>query len=86
LIKRIGSSVVALTLMVLPLSAVEDKKETDRLENCGTVMKEIMDIPDDIPQDLIDKAECVIIYSLGFEGRLCRGRQLRPRRHDLPYR
>jgi lipid-binding SYLF domain-containing protein len=53
---------MALALIGMPLSAVEDKKETDRLENCGTVMKEIMDIPDDIPQDLIDKAECVIIY------------------------
>jgi lipid-binding SYLF domain-containing protein len=45
----------------LPLAA-EDKKEAERLENCGTVIKEIMDIPDDIPQDLIDKAECVIVY------------------------
>jgi SH3 domain-containing YSC84-like protein 1 len=62
LIKRIGSSLVTLALMVLPLSAARDTKQTDRLENCGTVMKEIMDIPDDIPQDLIDKAECVIIY------------------------
>jgi len=53
---------MALALIGLPLSAAEDKKETDRLENCGTVMKEIMDIPDDIPQDLIDKAECVIVY------------------------
>jgi SH3 domain-containing YSC84-like protein 1 len=53
---------MALVLIALPFSAAEDKKETDRLENCGTVMKEIMDIPDDIPQDLIDKAECVIIY------------------------
>jgi SH3 domain-containing YSC84-like protein 1 len=62
LIKRIISYLMALALIGMPLSAVEDKKETDRLENCGTVMKEIMDIPDDIPQDLIDKAECVIIY------------------------
>ena len=53
---------MALALIGLPLSAAEDKKESDRLENCGTVMKEIMDIPDDIPQDLIDKAECVIVY------------------------
>jgi SH3 domain-containing YSC84-like protein 1 len=60
--KRIISSLMAVVLIALPLSAAEDKKETDRLENCGTVMKEIMDIPDDIPQDLIDKAECVIIY------------------------
>jgi lipid-binding SYLF domain-containing protein len=52
---------LALAILGLPLSA-QDKKETDRLENCGTVIKEIMDIPDDIPQDLIDKAECIIIY------------------------
>jgi lipid-binding SYLF domain-containing protein len=62
LTKRIISSLMALALIGLPLSAAEDKKESDRLENCGTVMKEIMDIPDDIPQDLIDKAECVIVY------------------------
>ncbi len=49
-------------MVALPLSAQNDKKETDRLENCGTVLKEILDIPDDIPQDLLDKAECVIIY------------------------
>ena len=46
----------------LPLSAAQDKKEADRLQNCGTVLKEILDIPDDIPQDLLDKAECVIVY------------------------
>ena len=46
----------------LPLSAAQDKKEADRLQNCGTVLKEILDIPDDIPQDLLDKADCVIVY------------------------
>ncbi len=62
MIKRMISSLMALAIGALPLSAANDKKETDRLENCGTVLKEIMDIPDDIPQDLIDKAECVIVY------------------------
>src|SRR5712671_431235 len=48
----------------LPLGAQDksDSKEAERMENCGTVIKEIMDIPDDIPQDLIDKAECLIVY------------------------
>ena len=46
----------------MPLSAAQDKKEADRLQNCGTVLKEILDIPDDIPQDLLDKADCVIVY------------------------
>jgi lipid-binding SYLF domain-containing protein len=60
LIKRISSCVMALAMMA-PAMLSQDK-EADRLDNCGTVIKEIMDIPDDIPQDLIDKAECVIIY------------------------
>ena len=42
-------------------SAAQADKETDRLENAGTVMKEIIDIPDDIPQGLLDKADCVIV-------------------------
>src|SRR2546428_6955790 len=56
------SSLVALALIALPLSAAKDIKETERLENCGTVLKEIMDIPDDIPQELIDKGECIIVF------------------------
>jgi lipid-binding SYLF domain-containing protein len=61
-ITRIISSLMALAMIALPLSAEGDKKEADRLENCGTVIKEIMDIPDDIPPDLVDKAECIIVY------------------------
>jgi lipid-binding SYLF domain-containing protein len=60
--KRIISCLMALAMIALPLPAAQDKKEAERLENCGTVLKEIMDIPDDIPQDLIDRAECVIVY------------------------
>src|SRR5947199_8426709 len=55
------SCLMALALVALPLSAAKDKKETERLENCGTVIKEVMDIPDDIPPDLVDKAECIIV-------------------------
>jgi lipid-binding SYLF domain-containing protein len=40
----------------------DNDKETDRLANAGMVMEEIMNIPDDIPQDLLDKAECVIVF------------------------
>jgi lipid-binding SYLF domain-containing protein len=60
--KRIFALLLAVSTITLPVSAAGDKKETDRLENCGTVLREILDIPDDIPQDLIDKAECVIVY------------------------
>src|SRR6202521_3894422 len=61
MLKRMMSSVLALAIG-MPLYGADSKKETDRLENCGLVLKEILDIPDDIPQDLLDKAECVIIY------------------------
>jgi len=37
------------------------KDERDRLQNAGTVIQEILDIPDDIPQDLLDKARCVVV-------------------------
>ena len=40
----------------------KDEKEVDRVHNAATVLKEILDIPDDIPQDLLDKARCVIVY------------------------
>jgi lipid-binding SYLF domain-containing protein len=36
-------------------------KEEGRLENCGVVMQEILDVPDNIPQELLEKAECVIV-------------------------
>src|SRR3981081_2552998 len=61
MLKRMMSSVLVLAIG-LPLSAGDNKKETERLENCGMVLKEILDIPDDIPQDLLDKSECVIVY------------------------
>src|SRR5271157_388001 len=41
--------------------AANDEREEDRVKDAGVVMKEILNIPDDIPQDLLDKAECVII-------------------------
>ena len=50
-------------VMLLPFSsfAANNEKEADRVEEAGTVLKEILDIPDDIPKDLVDKAECVIV-------------------------
>ena len=38
-----------------------DQKENERIQNAGTVMKEILNVPDDIPRDLLDKARCVIV-------------------------
>jgi lipid-binding SYLF domain-containing protein len=61
MLKRVLSPVLVLAMIGLPLPA-QDKKEAERLENCGTVLKEILDIPDNIPQDLLDKSECVVVY------------------------
>jgi lipid-binding SYLF domain-containing protein len=59
---------LACALALIPVSSSvssakdKDEKENDRLQNAGTVMKEIMDVPDNIPQDLMDKARCVIVF------------------------
>jgi len=39
--------------------AADEGKEASRVENAGKVMQEILDVPDDIPQNLLDKARCV---------------------------
>jgi lipid-binding SYLF domain-containing protein len=44
-----------------PLAFANDEREADRVKDAGEVMKEILNIPDDIPLDLLDKAECLII-------------------------
>ena len=57
--KRIFSLMVVIALAGLPAYAQKD--ENNRIENAGKVMVEILNVPDDIPQDLLDKAECVIV-------------------------
>jgi len=59
--KKMAPFLLAVSFLC-PLLVADDNKEKERLENCGTVVQEIMDIPDNIPQDLIDKSYCVIIY------------------------
>jgi lipid-binding SYLF domain-containing protein len=55
---------VGLPAFVTPVSSRADDTTTDqdRIKTAGTVLKEIMNIPDNIPQSLIDKADCVIVY------------------------
>jgi SH3 domain-containing YSC84-like protein 1 len=62
--RKLLSIGMLLALAASPMLAAraDNDKETDRLENSGMVMEEIMNIPDSIPQDLLDKAECVIVY------------------------
>ena len=53
---------LALTAAPMLAARPDNDKETDRVENSGMVMEEIMNIPDIIPQDLLDKAECVVVF------------------------
>jgi len=69
---------ISLTLAVaFPLLAQD--KESDRVANAGTVMKEILAAPDSIPQSVLDKADCVVIlpsvlkFAIGFGGSYGRG-------------
>ena len=57
--KRILSLLFTIALVGLPTFAQKD--ENNRIENAGKVMDEILNVPDDIPADLLDKAECVIV-------------------------
>src|SRR6266446_4553882 len=81
IVRKIISILMALALSALPALSAEGKdiKETDRLENSGAVLEEILNIPDNIPQDLLDKAECVVIFpsvikfAIGIGGSYGRG-------------
>ena len=52
---------VVLLMSAATTFAASDEREEDRVKDAGAVLKEILNIPDDIPHDLLDKAECVII-------------------------
>jgi len=72
--------VLLLSLAVSCIPAFgSNQKEQDRLKEAGEVLKEILNIPDDIPKDLLDKAECVIVMpsvkkvAIGIGGSYGRG-------------
>src|SRR5271154_4950582 len=64
-------------VLTLPLFAQD--KESDRVENAGKVMQEILNAPDGIPQDILDKADCIVIlpsvlkFAIGIGGSYGRG-------------
>lgn len=75
---RKGIIVLGLVLsVVVPVQAQE--REQERLQECGTVLQEILGIPDNIPQDLLDRAECAIVFpsvkkvAIGIGGSYGRG-------------
>jgi lipid-binding SYLF domain-containing protein len=77
--KRITVCFLAALLLGSSAFAANAGKEQERVKEAGEVLKEILNIPDDIPQDLLDKAECVIILpsvkkgAIGLGGSYGRG-------------
>lgn len=73
--------VLFLLVSLMPLSsfAAKGEHEQERVQAAGQVLKEILDIPDDIPKDLLDRAECVIVlpgvkkFAIGVGGSYGRG-------------
>jgi lipid-binding SYLF domain-containing protein len=59
--KKLIVCVSVFLLCSLTAFAANDEREVDRVKDAGEVMKEILNIPDDIPQDLLDKAECIVV-------------------------
>jgi lipid-binding SYLF domain-containing protein len=73
------SLVVVVFSLAFPSFAADESREQKRLTDCGQVFKEILDIPDGIPADLLNKAECVIVipsvlkFAIGVGGDFGRG-------------
>src|SRR5271155_944498 len=65
---RIAAWFLTLCLLAPAGFATNDEREEERVKDAGEVMKEILNIPDDIPQDLLDKAECVVILPSVLKG------------------
>jgi len=76
--RRAASSIVVIFL-AFSLFAADESREQKRLDACGQVFKEIMDIPDGLPKELLNKAECVIVipsvlkFAIGVGGDFGRG-------------
>jgi len=78
-LERIMMKNLLIVLMGLSVTVGAQGKEEDRLRASATVLKEVLDVPDNIPKDLLDKAECVIVFpgvkkvALGVGGSYGRG-------------
>src|ERR1700689_1075523 len=59
--KKMIAGLIVVLISTLSAFAATDEREEDRVKDAGVVLKEILNIPDDIPLDLLDKAECLVI-------------------------
>jgi len=59
--KKFMVGAVCLTLAAGAAYAQKLNKEQKRLEESGVVMQEVLNVPENIPHELLEKAECVIV-------------------------
>jgi lipid-binding SYLF domain-containing protein len=55
-------AVVLFAVLLAGPAFADNAKEVERLQNATTVLKEILGMPESIPKDLLDRAECVIVF------------------------
>jgi SH3 domain-containing YSC84-like protein 1 len=60
--KRILIGAACITIAAVSVFASDLNKEQKRLEESGVVMQEVLNVPDNIPHELLEKAECVIVF------------------------
>src|ERR1700751_1561408 len=78
-VMRKSCAFIVAIFLACPAFAANEGREQKRLEACGQVFKEIMDIPDGVPKELLNKAECVIVipsvlkFAIGIGGDFGRG-------------
>lgn len=78
-VDRILGGFLCVGLCLSSLALAGKKDETERLENCASVLREVLNIPEGIPQDLLEKAECVVVvpsmkkFALGIGGSYGKG-------------
>lgn len=65
--------------LAAPATVGAQGKEEDRLREAGTVLREVLGMPDGIPKNLLDRAECVVVFpsvkkfAIGIGGSYGRG-------------
>lgn len=61
--KGLYSLLVAILMVATTVTAADNdkSKQEQRLQNAGQVLSEVLNIPDDVPQDLLNKAKCVVV-------------------------
>lgn len=77
--KVVIACLLVLSLAVPAMAKDKDSKEADRLQNAGDVLEEAINMPDGLPKDLLNKAECIVVipsmkkFAIGIGGNYGRG-------------